>query len=176
MTLSIPECAEHWRDAERARSRSESLRWDCAPTALASSGTSRAQQMADALGVDITTVHNLAKAEMLYLYLYEWDPRKAILARAIYSYIRFEAVWRKHARYELSPADCLEFLNSGLSNDAMEMQIEDIHDPAPEWMRKITGKKFNETMEKLAHPVDENQPEFVTRLAALWLRFIERTL
>lgn len=171
--LTIAECAEHWRDAERARNRSELLRWDCAPTALASSGTSRAQQMADALGVDVTTVHNLAKAQMLYLYLYEWNAQKAILARAIYSYIRFEAVWRKHFRYEIAPSVCLEFLNSNLSNDGMEAQMENIFNPAPEWMRRLGNKQARSWLAKIATEPDKDQPAKITRCAAVLNRWIE---
>ena len=176
MTLSIAECAAKWTEAEVSRSHSEACRWDCAPTALASSGTARAQQMADALGVDVTTVHNLAKAESMYLYLYSWDAQKAILARAIHSYIRFEAVWRKYARYELSPVECLEYLNADLSNDAMEAQIEDIHNPRPSFQRRYEDKRFIKKLGDIATEPSPEQPWLITRIAAIFKRAIERTL
>ncbi len=43
----------------------------------------------------------------------------------------------------MSHAECVEYLESGLSNEAMKMQIIDIHDSRDEWERNavtIYGK------------------------------------
>lgn len=174
MTLTIAECAAKWTEAEVSRSNSESCRWDCAPTALASSGTVRAQQMADALGVDVTTVHNLAKAQMMFEYLMNWHPTMALQAQAKYSYIRFEALFRKHKKYEMHPVDCFEFLDSDLSNDAMEAQIESIHNPDPEWKRRLFGNKQGRSwLAKIATEPDSDQPSRITRAAKVLNRWIE---
>ena len=173
MTLSIPECAEHWRDAERARSRSESLRWDCAPTALASSGTSRAQAMADALGVDVTTVHNLAKAQMMYDYIHALFPMTAYALRNDNNYMRFAELWPKVKKYEIDPEDCCDFITSDTSNDGMLALVESIHNPLPEWRRRFGNKQGRSWLEKIATEPDTDQPAKVTRAARLFKGRIE---
>lgn len=173
MTLSIAECAAVWNEADRHTSYSERRRWDCAPTALESSGTARAQQMADALGVDVTTVHNLAKAEMLYLYIADTMPKAADYLRNKHSYIRFAEMWTKHDRYELSPVDCAMFLESDLSIDAMCAHVENIHNPAPEWRRRFGNKQARSWLAKIATEPDADQPSRITRAAKVLNRWIE---
>lgn len=171
--LTIAECAAKWTEAEVSQSHSEACRWDCAPTALASSGTARAQQMADALRVNVTTVHNLAKAEQMYQYLRGWNLYIADALRKRHSYIRFGAMWRKHQKYEIDPFDCIEFINSDLSDTAMEMQIEDMYNPLDEWQRDATGKGFMNVLNKMANPVDSTVPAKVQRAARLFKGRIE---
>jgi hypothetical protein len=176
MTLTIAECGAFWTDANRLKNDSERFRWECAPTALEVFGTARTLDMANALDGSVDTVHNLAKAQRLYLYLYGWDEQKAILARSIYGYVRFSEVWTKHMRYEFSPAECLEFLVSDLSNGAMSATIEDIHNPEPEWYRAATDSKFTKKLKRFAESVDGDQPARLTRLARLMLATIERII
>ncbi len=167
MTLSIRECGEAWREAVRLTSESFGSQWKCAPTALEVYGGSGTQELAEALDGSVDTVHNLAKAQRLYLYLYDWDAQKAILARAIHSYVRFAQVWAKHSRYELSPADCLAYLNNGLSGDALDAQIENDNNPAPEWMRRLENVKSLKWLERIAsEPALEQSPK-ITRAAKL---------
>ena len=171
--LSISECADLWSKANVLQSDSDRRRWDCAPTALASSGTSRAQAMADALGVDVTTVHNLAKAQMMYLYLAGTIPMAADYLRDQHSYIRFAEMWKKHDRYELSPGDCAMFLESDLSIDAMCAHVENMHNPVPEYLRRLNNKQGRSWLEKIATEPDTDQPAKVTRAARLFKGRIE---
>lgn len=174
MTLSIAECADLWTQANILRSNSESFRWRVASTALAVFGTDSTMKLAAALDGSVDTVHNLAKAQRLYLYLYGWNEQKAILARSIYGYVRFAEVWTKHARYEFSPAECLEFLISDLSNGAMSAEIENAHNPEPEWKRRILDPKFTLKITKIATEPDADQPIEVTQLAKELAAWIER--
>lgn len=174
MSLTIAECADLWTQANILKNDSESFRWAVASTALEVFGTARTLELANALDGSVDTVHNLAKAQRLYTYLYEWNAQKAILARAIYGYVRFAEVWTKHMRYEFSPSECLEFLISDLSNGAMSATIENIHNPEPEWYRAATDSKFTKKLKRFAESVDTDQPARLTRLAAAMLATIER--
>lgn len=174
MTLTIPECGAAWADAERLRGDSEGKRWEVAPTALEVYGTSGTARLAAVLDGSVDTVSNLAKAQRLYLYLCSWDEQKANLARAIYGYLRFAEVWQKHSRYEFSPAECLEYLMAKLGNDALGAEIENHHNPQPEWKRRIVDAKFVRKIERIATEPDPDQPIAITRAARFLAARIER--
>jgi hypothetical protein len=85
------------------------------------------------------TLTKLRGAYFLYFLIRNHYPAKARELRKAYGYSRFYEVYKKWNSYEFSPDECIEYLESDLSNDAMAMQIVDIHDGRDEWERKSYG-------------------------------------
>ena len=81
------------------------------------------------------TETQLRGAWYMYTFIRYYDPRKARELRKRYGYSRFYDLYKEWQRFELAPDICIEHLESDLSNAAMVMQVQDVHDPRPEWMR-----------------------------------------
>jgi hypothetical protein len=89
------------------------------------------------------TATKLRGAWIMLTFLRQYEPAKARQLRHEYGYSRFYEVYKKWQAYEMSPDECIEYIESDLSNTAMACQIEDMHDPKPEWERNaftIYGK------------------------------------
>lgn len=85
--------------------------------------------------VSSDTATQLRGAWLMFSFLRQWDTCKARELRKRYGYSRFYELFLQWHRYEMPPADCVEYLESGLSNEAMKMQIIDMHDSREEWER-----------------------------------------
>ena len=94
------------------------------------------------------TMTQLRGAYRMLEFIREYYPAKARELRKRYGYSRFYDLY-KLLSYDLSPDDCIEFLESDMSNAAMVEQVRDIHDPLPEWQRKAGG--WYKSFDKLAH-------------------------
>ena len=97
-------------------------------------------------GVDLSrvdfgkdTATKLRGAWQMYVFIRTYRPVQARRLRAAYGYSRFYEVYKKWMLYEMSPDECIEYIECDLSNTAMAMQIEDIHDSREEWERKSFG-------------------------------------
>jgi len=89
------------------------------------------------------TETQLRGAWYMYTFIRYYDPRKARELRKRYGYSRFYDLYKEWQRFELAPDICIEHLESDLSNAAMVMQVQDVHDPREEWERNaftIYGK------------------------------------
>ena len=71
----------------------------------------------------------------MYRFIRQYYPAKARELRKRYGYSRFYDLYKEWQRFELAPDICIEHLESDLSNAAMVMQVKDVHDPRPEWLR-----------------------------------------
>ena len=80
------------------------------------------------------TMTQLRGAWRMLDFIREYYPAKARELRKRYGYSRFYDLYKLRS-YDLSPDDCVEFLESDMSNAAMVMQVVDKHDPLPEWRR-----------------------------------------
>jgi len=88
-------------------------------------------------GISDDTTERLAAAWIIYTRLAHTDALRARKNRKSHGYMRFltlGSLWRRYENFDDQQA--FEYLESGLSNAAMEQQIIDIHDPLPEWHRK----------------------------------------
>jgi hypothetical protein len=85
------------------------------------------------------TMTQLRGAWSMYTFIRAYHPARARAARSQYGYSRFYEVYKKWNSYEFSPDECIEYLESELSNEAMACQIVDIHDSRDEWERKSYG-------------------------------------
>ena len=81
------------------------------------------------------TMTQLRGAYRMLEFIRQYYPAKARELRKRYGYSRFYDLYKEWQRFELAPDICIEHLESDLSNAAMVMQVQDIHDPRPEWMR-----------------------------------------
>ena len=81
------------------------------------------------------TMTQLRGAWYMYRFIRQYYPAKARELRKRYGYSRFYDLYKEWQRFELAPDICIEHLESDLSNAAMVMQVQDVHDPRPEWMR-----------------------------------------
>ena len=81
------------------------------------------------------TMTQLRGAYRMLEFIRQYYPVKARELRKRYGYSRFYDLYKEWQRFELAPDICIEHLESDLSNAAMVMQVQDVHDPRPEWMR-----------------------------------------
>jgi hypothetical protein len=81
----------------------------------------------------------LRGAWIMLNFIRDYCPTEARQLRKDYGYSRFYDLYKEWCRYEFAPDICIDHLRSDLSNVAMVMQIEDVHDPRPEWERKGYG-------------------------------------
>ena len=81
------------------------------------------------------TMTQLRGAWYMYRFIRQYYPVKARELRKRYGYSRFYDLYKEWSRFELAPDICIEHLESDLSNAGMVMQVQDVHDPRPEWMR-----------------------------------------
>ena len=80
------------------------------------------------------TMTQLRGAYRMLEFIRQYYPAKARELRKRYGYSRFYDLYKLRS-YDLSPDDCVEFLESDMSNAAMVMLVVDKHDPLPEWRR-----------------------------------------
>ena len=95
------------------------------------------------------TMTQLRGAYRMLEFIRQYYPAKARELRKRYGYSRFYDLYKEWQRFELAPDICIEHLESDLSNAAMVMQVQDVHDPLPEWQRKAGG--WYKSFDKLAH-------------------------
>ena len=81
------------------------------------------------------TMTQLRGAYLMFEFIRHYYPAKARELRKRYGYSRFYDLYKEWRRFELAPDICIEHLESNLSNAAMVMQVQDVHDPLPEWRR-----------------------------------------
>jgi len=117
----------NWQQAaDRRWSSSRARQWACA--AIVSRRNIRVTTESD------DTMTQLRGAWRMLEFIREFYPAKARELRKRYGYSRFYDLY-KLLSYDLSPDDCVEFLESDMSNAAMVMLVVDKHDPLPEWRR-----------------------------------------
>jgi len=104
------------------------------------------------------TMTQLRGAWRMLEFIRQYYPAKARELRKRYGYSRFYEVY-KLIGYDLSPDDCVEFIESDMSNAAMVEQIKDIHDPRDEWERKSI--MIYKSVDKFTH-VSYGAPEWFT--------------
>ena len=104
------------------------------------------------------TMTQLRGAYLMFEFIRHYYPAKARELRKRYGYSRFYEVY-KLIGYDLSPDDCVEFIESDMSNAAMVEQIKDIHDPRDEWERKSI--MIYKSVDKFTH-VSYGAPEWFT--------------
>lgn len=112
---------------DRSWSSGRARQWACA--AIVSRRNIRVTTETD------DTMTQLRGAWRMLEFIREYYPAKARELRKRYGYSRFYDLYKEWTRYELAPDICIEHLESDLSNAAMVMQVQDVHDPRPEWMR-----------------------------------------
>ena len=126
----------NWQQAaDRRWSSSRARQWACA--AIVSRKGIRVNSESE------DTMTQLRGAYRMLEFIRQYYPAKARELRKRYGYSRFYDLYKEWSRYELAPDICIEHLESDLSNAAMVMQVQDVHDPRPEWMRNaftIYGK------------------------------------
>lgn len=105
------------------------------------------------------TMTQLRGAWYMYRFIRHYYPQKVRELRKRYGYSRFYDLYKEWQRFELAPDICIEHLESDLSNAAMVMQVQDAHDPLPEWQRKAGG--WYKSFDKLAR-VAYGAPEWFT--------------
>jgi hypothetical protein len=95
------------------------------------------------------TMTQLRGAWRMLEFIRQYYPAKARELRKKYGYSRFYDLYKEWQRFELAPDICIEHLESDLSNVAMVMQVQDVHDPRPEWMRgaQMIYNKVNKFVE-----------------------------
>ena len=81
----------------------------------------------------------LRAAWAIYTAIRAQDARRAKELRIRHSYRRFVELGRLWLKYEFPVDDMCAYLDSEMSIRATVMQIEDIHNPLPEWERKAAG-------------------------------------
>ena len=117
------------------------------------------------------TLTKLRGAWQMYVFIRTYRPVQARRLRAAYGYSRFYEVYKKWMLYEMSPDECIEYIECDLSNTAMAMQIEDIHDSREEWERKSFG--IYKTITKFTH-VAYGAPEWFCDWAKKTRELFER--
>ncbi len=88
------------------------------------------------IGVPEKVADKLRAGWAIYNTLRHYDARKARELRNKYSYRRFMEMGALWVRYEFSPEQAVDHMESDLTISGMTMQIIDVHDPTPEWLRK----------------------------------------
>ena len=118
----------NWQNAvDRRWSSGRALKWACA--AIVSKRNVRVNSESE------DTMTQLRGAYRMLEFIRQYYPAKARELRKRYGYSRFYDLYKEWCRFELAPDICIEHLESDLSNAAMVMQVQDAHDPRPEWMR-----------------------------------------
>ena len=118
----------NWQNAlDRRWSSGRARQWACA--AIVSRKGIRVTTESD------DTMTQLRGAYRMLEFIRQYYPAKARKLRKRYGYSRFYDLYKEWQRFELAPDICIEHLESDLSNAAMVMQVQDVHDPRPEWMR-----------------------------------------
>ena len=118
----------NWQTAlDRRWSSGRSYQWACA--AIVSRKGIRVTTESD------DTMTQLRGAYRMLEFIRQYYPVKARELRKRYGYSRFYELYKEWCRFEFAPDICIEHLESDLSNAAMVMQVQDVHDPRPEWMR-----------------------------------------
>ena len=118
----------NWQTAlDRRWSSGRARQWACA--AIVSRKGIRVTTESD------DTMTQLRGAYRMLEFIRQYYPAKARKLRKRYGYSRFYDLYKEWQRFELAPDICIEHLESDLSNAAMVMQVQDVHDPRPEWMR-----------------------------------------
>lgn len=125
------------------------------------------------IGTSDDTVERLAAAWVIFDILRHTDAQRARKNRRVHSYGRFLSLGVLWKRYEFDALSAFDYLESGLKIAAMEMQIEDEHNPLPEWHRR--GINIYGLLQKLVTDVDlpadilETAEELKRKLARLTL-------
>ena len=88
------------------------------------------------LNISQDTKDQLRAAWAIYATIRAQDARRARELRIRHSYRRFVELGRLWLKYEFGVDDMAAYLDSEMSIAATVMQIEDIHNPLPEWQRK----------------------------------------
>jgi hypothetical protein len=90
------------------------------------------------------TVEKLARAYKYFLKLYCVDPKRARQVRRDYGYSRFALMWDNWLSYEFDIAEKgFEYLEAELSNQALNLFVEDVEDNVPKWKRTSTSMYRN---------------------------------
>lgn len=85
------------------------------------------------------TMTQLRGAWQMFELIRQYYPLKARELRRQYGYSRFYDLYLQWRKFEMSPDECIDHITSELSNAGMTMQIVNVHDPRPEWMRHTIG-------------------------------------
>jgi hypothetical protein len=117
------------------------------------------------------TMTKLRGAWAMLDFIRQYYPVEARQLRKEYGYSRFYDLYKEWCRYEFAPDICIDHLRSDLSNAGMVMQIEDVHDPRPEWERK--GYGMYKTIGKFVE-VSYDAPEWFTTWAKETRELFER--
>lgn len=161
--LSSASAAQTAADTRQAdHRRAEWVVCAIAATVVGKYGRGLTRRIAENIGRSPDTVEHMAAAYAIYASLRARDARRAREARRKYGYLRFFELGVKWTRYEFDTADAFEYLESGLSTAAMGAQIEDVHNPVPEWRRRFFG-----TSRAVLKLVDDDAPEEVRGWARL---------
>jgi len=127
------------------------------------------RQLSESLGTSVDTIEHLAAAWIIFDVLRKADAGRARKNRRTFSYGRFLSLGALWTRYEFETADAFEYLENGGHIAAMKQLIEDIHNPLPEWHRRIIG--LYNPIEKL---ITDDAPEDVKEWAKKNKLFIGR--
>jgi len=104
------------------------------------------------MNISQDTRDKLSAAWMVYETIRAHDAQKARTLRKRYGYRRFLDAGAMMARYDITPLEVAEHIESQLSNAAMQHAMIDAHDPQPEWWRKLYS--VNAMAEKIATAYD----------------------
>lgn len=131
--------ARAWKQTETNYQHARLNEWVTAYAASKVVGTytNGTKQLSARCGTSEDTIERLAAAWVIFARLRHTDALRARKNRQTHGYMRFltlGALWRRYENFDDQQA--FEYLESGLSNAAMEAQIIDMHDPLPEWHRK----------------------------------------
>jgi len=145
--------ARHWNLANRADRHANTRRWLVALPAFRAVGkrdgstqiianaiyeaNNKVRPIVDQLEAPTDTVERLARAYKYFLKLYEIDPHRARKDRRNYGYSRFALMWDAWLAYEFDIQEKgFEYLEMGLSNQALDLFVDDVENFTPEWKRR----------------------------------------
>ena len=115
------------------------------------------------------TSTKLRAAWAMYIFIRAYSPAKARSLRARHGYRRFYELFTLWRLWEFDAEACIDHIESDLSTRAMAMQVRDVHDPRPEWVRKLTGVlRWVENIES------GDAPEEVKRAAKVFKAALEK--
>ena len=148
--------ARHWNLANRADRHANTRRWLVALPSYRAVGkrdgstqviadaiyqaNNKVNPITDEIEAPTDTVERLARAYKYFLKLYEIDPKRARKDRRNYGYSRFALMWDNWLAYEFNIQEKgFEYLELGLSNQALDFFVEDVENSTPEWKRRSAG-------------------------------------
>lgn len=154
--INTESITRHWAQSNRSERMTNARRWLVALPAFRAVGKrdGQTQIIADAIlranntinplhgnhEAPTDTVEKLSRAYKYFLKLYCVDPKRARQARRDYGYSRFALMWDNWLNYEFDIAEKgFEYLELDLSNQALNLFVEDVEESAPKWKRVSTS-------------------------------------